>query len=50
MSNNDNNNSNNNKNKSNNFNINSINFKKIGHHLFLHSKSEPDMDRLRGVW
>ena len=37
----DNNNSNNNKNKSNNFNINSIDFTKIGHHLFLHSKSAP---------
>ena len=29
------------KNKSNNFNINSIDFTKIGHHLFLHSKSAP---------
>ena len=42
ISNNDNNNNNNNKNKSNNFNINSIDFTKIGHHLFLHSKSAPD--------
>ena len=41
ISNNDNNNNNNNKNKSNNFNINSIDFTKIGHHLFLHSKSAP---------
>ena len=37
----DNNNNSNNKNKSNNFNINSIDFTKIGHHLFLHSKSVP---------
>ena len=43
ISNNDNNNNNNNKNKSNNFNINSIDFTKIGHHLFLHSKSAPDI-------
>ena len=41
ISNNDNNNSNNIKNKSNNFNINSIDFTKIGHHLFLHSKFAP---------
>ena len=40
ISNNDDNN-NNNKNKNNNFNINSIDFTKIGHHLFLHSKSAP---------
>ena len=41
ISNNDNNNNNDNKNKRNNFNINSIDFTKIGHHLFLHSKSAP---------
>ena len=44
MSNNDNNNNNNNKNKSNNFDINSIDFTKISHHLFLHSKSAPVWD------
>ena len=42
ISSNDINNSNNDKNKSNNFNINSIDFTKIGNHLFLHSKSAPE--------
>ena len=41
ISNNDNNNNSNNKNKSNNFNRNSIDFTKIGHQLFLYSKSAP---------
>ena len=47
ISNNDNNKNNNNKNKSNNFNIDSIDFTKIGHHLFLHSKSAPDVGKFK---
>ena len=43
ISNNDNDKNNNNKNKSNNCNINSIDFTKIGHHLFLHPKSAPEV-------
>ena len=43
ISNNDNSNNNNNKNKSNNFNINSIENTKIVHHLFLNSKSAPEV-------